>query len=72
MIQINDHYYEDLTPETVKALLDGLKKAALDPTGKTPEPKVGPVSGRHSCENGAGLTSLTGKPWGIETTRSDL
>ncbi|EFX04614.1 NADH-ubiquinone dehydrogenase [Grosmannia clavigera kw1407] len=72
MIQINDHYYEDLTPETVKSLLSGLKAAALDPSGKTPEPKVGPTTGRHSCENSAGLTSLTDKPWGVETTRSDL
>ncbi|CAK7206402.1 NADH:ubiquinone oxidoreductase 24 [Sporothrix eucalyptigena] len=72
MIQINDDYYEDLTPETVKALLDGLKAAALDPSGKTPMPKVGPLTGRDTCENSAGLTSLTSTPWGTETTRSDL
>lgn len=72
MIQVNDHYYEDLTPETVKSLLNGLKAAALDPSGKTAEPAVGPKSGRHSCENSAGLTSLTSKTWGVETTRSDL
>ncbi|CAK7238775.1 MAG: NADH:ubiquinone oxidoreductase 24 [Sporothrix thermara] len=72
MIQINDDYYEDLTPETVKALLDGLKAAALDPSGKTPMPKVGPLTGRDTCENSAGLTSLTSTPWSTETTRSDL
>ncbi|CAK7208757.1 NADH:ubiquinone oxidoreductase 24 [Sporothrix bragantina] len=72
MIQINDDYYEDLTPETVKALLDGLKAAAQDPSGKTPMPKVGPLTGRDTCENSAGLTSLTSTPWGTETTRSDL
>lgn len=72
MIQINDDYYEDLTPETVKALLDGLKASALDSTGKTPVPKAGPLTGRDTCENSAGLTSLTGTPWGVETTRSDL
>lgn len=72
MIQINDDYYEDLTPETVVALLDGLKASALDTTGKTPIPKAGPLTGRDTCENSAGLTSLTSTPWGIETTRADL
>ncbi|CAK7269885.1 NADH:ubiquinone oxidoreductase 24 [Sporothrix epigloea] len=72
MIQINDDYYEDLTPETVKALLNSLKAAALDPSGKTAMPKVGPLTGRDTCENSAGLTSLTSTPWSTETTRSDL
>jgi NADH dehydrogenase (ubiquinone) flavoprotein 2 len=72
MVQINDEYYEDLTPETMKQLLTALKKAAEDATGKTPMPKPGPASGRETCENSAGLTSLKGEPWGTETTRSDL
>lgn len=66
MIQINDDYYEDLTPETTKALLAGLKNPSKE------VPVAGPLSGRHSCENSKGLTNLTSEPWGIETTRSDL
>ncbi|QBZ57436.1 hypothetical protein PoMZ_02360 [Pyricularia oryzae] len=66
MIQINDDYYEDLTPETTKSLLAGLK----DPSKAVPP--AGPLSGRHSCEHSGGLTNLTSEPWGIETTRSDL
>lgn len=39
MIQVNDEFYEDLTPETTKQVLDDLKN------GKTP--KVGPQNGRY-------------------------
>jgi NADH-quinone oxidoreductase subunit E len=42
MMQINDDYYEDLTPETTKAILDALKKGE--------KPKAGPQSGRKGCE----------------------
>lgn len=35
-------------------------------------PPPGPLSGRESCENSAGLTSLTDKKWGPEVTRKDL
>ncbi|KAI0095465.1 thioredoxin-like [2Fe-2S] ferredoxin-domain-containing protein [Daldinia grandis] len=70
MIQINDDYYEDLTPESTKKLLAGLKESAASPGAKVPKP--GPQSGRDTCENSAGQTNLTSKPWGIETTRSDL
>lgn len=35
-------------------------------------PPPGPLSGRKSCENSAGLTCLSGKKWGRETTRKDL
>ncbi|KAK0668971.1 thioredoxin-like [2Fe-2S] ferredoxin-domain-containing protein [Cercophora samala] len=69
MVQINDEYYEDLTPETTKQLLTALKES-LNDAGKAPKP--GPVSGRDTCENSAGLTNLTSEPWGVETTRSDL
>lgn len=72
MIQINDDYYEDLTPETVKSLLTALKESATDASGKTPAPAAGPLSGRKSCENSQGITSLKGEPWSTETTRSDL
>jgi len=37
-----------------------------------PLPAPGPMTGRKSCENSAGQTSLTSKPWGKETTRKDL
>ncbi|KAL2115796.1 hypothetical protein VTJ04DRAFT_10051 [Mycothermus thermophilus] len=69
MVQINDDYYEDLTPETTKALLTALKESVTD-VSKAPKP--GPQSGRSTCENSAGLTSLTTEPWGPEKTRPDL
>ncbi|KAI0144010.1 thioredoxin-like [2Fe-2S] ferredoxin-domain-containing protein [Hypoxylon sp. NC0597] len=72
MIQINDDYYEDLTPETTKQLLTALKESATSPGSKVKVPAPGPLSGRQTCENSAGLTSLTSEPWGIETTRKDL
>jgi NADH dehydrogenase (ubiquinone) flavoprotein 2 len=68
MIQINDDYYEDLTPETVVKLLDNLKATG----GTAKAPVAGPLSSRKSCENSAGLTNLNSEPWGAEKTRSDL
>jgi NADH-quinone oxidoreductase subunit E len=51
MMQINDDYYEDLTAETTKAVLEAFKR------GETPKP--GPQNGRQfSCPAG-GPTSLT-------------
>ncbi|KAK8126112.1 NADH dehydrogenase flavoprotein 2 [Apiospora kogelbergensis] len=71
MVQINDDYYEDLTPETTKQLLKALRESASgNTTLKVPAP--GPLSGRQTCENSAGPTNLTSEPWGTETTRSDL
>ncbi|KAK3945971.1 thioredoxin-like [2Fe-2S] ferredoxin-domain-containing protein [Diplogelasinospora grovesii] len=71
MVQINDDYYEDLTPESVKQLLTALKEGVQ--TGDSSKvPKPGPMSGRDTCENSAGLTNLTSEPWGVETTRQDL
>lgn len=74
MVQINDDYYEDLTPETTKSLLTALKEsvAAVGKAGKAAVPKPGPLSGRDTCENSAGVTNLTSEPWGVEKTRSDL
>lgn len=64
MVQINDDYYEDLTPESIKTILTALKDSAS--TGKIPAP--GPLSGRDTCENSAGLTNLTEVPvWNPET-----
>ncbi|KAI1977529.1 NADH:ubiquinone oxidoreductase 24 [Ophidiomyces ophidiicola] len=73
MVQINDDYYEDLTPESAVQLLDALKASALaGETGKKATiPTPGPLSGRHSCENSAGLTSLTSPLWSTETLRTD-
>jgi NADH dehydrogenase (ubiquinone) flavoprotein 2 len=51
MVQVNDDYYEDLTPETTIKLLDGLR------SGKPPKP--GPQSGRHSSEAAKGRSALT-------------
>ena len=74
MVQINDDYYEDLTPETTARLLDALKAAATDSKGGAAAtlPRSGPQLGkRKTCENTKGLTSLTGEPWGNETLRKD-
>ncbi|KAJ5473195.1 Thioredoxin-like 2Fe-2S ferredoxin [Penicillium sp. IBT 31633x] len=69
MVQINDDYYEDLTPESIKSILTALKDAATS-TGAgagTKVPAPGPVSGRATCENSAGLTNLTDVPeWNPE------
>ncbi|KAH8151951.1 uncharacterized protein LAJ45_03944 [Morchella importuna] len=35
-------------------------------------PPAGPMSGRDTCENSAGLTNLTGKKWSTEVFRKDL
>ncbi|KAG9249940.1 NADH-ubiquinone oxidoreductase 24 kDa subunit precursor [Emericellopsis atlantica] len=75
MVQINDEYYEDLTPETTVSLLSALKESAAatsqaDADAKMPKP--GPQTGRDTCENSKGQTNLLDEPWGVEKTRSDL
>lgn len=50
MMQVNDDYYEDLTPETVERLLEAMAR------GETPKP--GPQSGRRSSEPEGGPTTL--------------
>ncbi len=50
MVQINDDYYEDLTPDLLVALLDDL--AAGRPV------KVGPQNGRHASEPEGAVTTL--------------
>lgn len=70
MVQINDDYYEDLTPESVKTLLTALKEsaAATGAGAATKVPAPGPLSGRDTCENSAGLTNLRDVPvWNPET-----
>lgn len=69
MVQINDDYYEDLTPESIKTLLTALKdSASATGTGAaTKVPAPGPLGGRDTCENSAGLTNLKDVPeWNPE------
>jgi len=56
MMVVGDDFYEDLTPETTKKILDTFAKGE--------KPSAGPQSGRHTSENAAGLTALTLKPYG--------
>jgi NADH-quinone oxidoreductase subunit E len=51
MAQINDYYYEDLTPENLAQIIDDFA------AGKSPKP--GPYNGRHTSEPQGGVTSLT-------------
>ncbi|ABN64226.1 subunit NUHM of NADH:Ubiquinone Oxidoreductase [Scheffersomyces stipitis CBS 6054] len=66
MIAVNDDFYEDLTPE---ATVDILKQFQA---GK--EPKIGPISGRESCEPHSGAKVLLGaEPTDLRKfTRADL
>jgi NADH dehydrogenase (ubiquinone) flavoprotein 2 len=56
MVQINDDYYEDLTPNDTNEILNDIK------AGKRPLP--GPRSGRLAAEPLSGLTSLKEEPKG--------
>jgi NADH dehydrogenase (ubiquinone) flavoprotein 2 len=68
MVQINDDYYEDLTPESIKTILTALKDSATATGAGAKIPAPGPLSGRDTCENSAGLTNLTDVPeWNPET-----
>ncbi|CAG8129507.1 unnamed protein product [Penicillium nalgiovense] len=67
MVQINDDYYEDLTPESIKTILTAFKDSATATGAGTKIPAPGPLSGRDTCENSAGLTNLTDVPeWNPE------
>ncbi|KAH9454232.1 hypothetical protein Pst134EB_014325 [Puccinia striiformis f. sp. tritici] len=57
MVQINDDFYEDLTPESVVKVLEELA------AGRKPKP--GPQSTRQSSEPVGKLTSLSEKPYGL-------
>lgn len=52
MMQINDDYYEDLTADDAKRIVNDLR------SGK--QPKTGPQNGRHGAAPLGDLTSLTG------------
>lgn len=64
MVQINDDYYEDLTPESIKTLLTAFKESsrALEAGETVKVPAPGPLSSRDTCENSAGLTNLREPP----------
>lgn len=103
MVQINDDYYEDLTPESIVTLLKALQESTsqvdvkpgtgaltgedknvksgadvgkdsgrIYDKGGVKIPSPGPMSRRKTCENVAGLTSLTSEPWSTEVFRKDL
>jgi NADH-quinone oxidoreductase subunit E len=50
MAQINDYYYEDLTPETLGQIIDDFR------AGKAPKP--GSYAGRHTSEPAGGALTL--------------
>ncbi|KIM80847.1 hypothetical protein PILCRDRAFT_822136 [Piloderma croceum F 1598] len=56
MMVVGDDFYEDLTEESTKKVLDAFSKGT--------KPKPGPQSGRLTSENSAGMTALTSKPYG--------
>ncbi|XP_034831253.1 NADH dehydrogenase [ubiquinone] flavoprotein 2, mitochondrial [Maniola hyperantus] len=56
MLQVNDDYYEDLTVEDTKEIIEKLKRDE--------KPKPGPRNGRFAAEPLGGLTSLTEEPTG--------
>jgi NADH-quinone oxidoreductase subunit E len=51
MAQINDYFYEDLTPETLGKIIDDFR------AGKKPKP--GSYAGRHTSEPAGGALTLT-------------
>ena len=76
MMQINDDYYEDLTPESAVGILKALRASSnvegvANAEGGKGLPRPGPQSGRKTCENIKGLTSLTSEPWGKDKLRTD-
>jgi len=56
MIQVNDFFFEDLTPENTVTLLDDLKEGR--------PVKIGPQNGRKNSLGPMGRTSLEGEPSG--------
>jgi NADH-quinone oxidoreductase E subunit len=58
MCQVGDHYYEDLTPDNIKEIIDQLAKGE--------QPKPGPQSARKTSEPLSGLTTLTEVKTGVQ------
>lgn len=76
MIQINDDYYEDLTPETTVKLLQALKDSATIAgydKSKIPRPGPQPYEGtqRVTCEPRTGQTTLLEEPYSTQYVRTD-
>ncbi|THK33084.1 NADH dehydrogenase [ubiquinone] flavoprotein 2, mitochondrial [Diachasma alloeum] len=55
MLQVNDDYYEDLTPETTRTIINKFKSGERPPPGPQ-------VSTRYAADPAGGLTSLTSPP----------
>lgn len=66
MIQLNDDFYECLTPESTKEILDACKAGAPPPLNKWGSC---PMNGQLSSEGPQGKTSLFGKPSGPKFVR---
>lgn len=64
MIQINDDFFEDLTPETMVKILDNLK------AGKAVKP--GPQSGRHAAEAAKDRIALVSEPYSTQHNRAEF
>ena len=76
MLQINDDYYEDLTPESTVALLKALKDSVtINGYDVSKVPRPGPQrregGQRMTCENVKAQTSLTSEMWSKDTLRTD-
>jgi NADH dehydrogenase (ubiquinone) flavoprotein 2 len=70
--QINDDYYECLTPQTVIELIEACKNGTPPPVGKWGSL---PMNGQVSCEGPLGKTSLLGEapgPGALMRPDSDL
>ena len=63
MVQINDDYYEDLTPETTKSILTALKEAAE---------KTGAGGNAPGLAGDAGKDEVSGQPSGTEVKQGGL
>ena len=61
MVQINDDFYECLTPASIVTVLEACKAGKPIPMTKWGSK---PMNGQLSCEGPAGKTTLTGAPTG--------
>merc|ERR1719424_1003574 len=59
MVQLNDDFYENLTPDTTRALLDACKSGDMPPLTKWGSL---PMNGQLSCEGPMGKTTLDNPP----------
>jgi NADH dehydrogenase (ubiquinone) flavoprotein 2 len=66
MIQINDDYYEDLTPESIVKLLDALR-ASADQMPAQAATWDNPMPAPTGATTGTGTGALTGKDSGVKS-----